>query len=82
MSRIWVFLKRKGNREILAWLGGGAIVVIGGLWSAFVYFGDPKKPDGGGGSEKPGNCSVSAGRDAKGNIITCGVQPATPATKP
>jgi hypothetical protein len=44
MEAIWRFLGDKRNRVILSWLGGGAVVVIGGLWAAFVFFaGDSDK---------------------------------------
>ena len=41
-GRILVFPRSKKNREILGWLGGGIVVVIAGLWAAFVYFFPPK----------------------------------------
>jgi hypothetical protein len=34
----------KANREILSWLGGGAVVVVGAAWTLFTYFHDDKKP--------------------------------------
>ena len=82
MASIWAFLKRKGNREILAWLGGGAVVVIGALWTAIVFFADHKKPDGNGPSVKAGDCAVAAGRDAIGNAVNCDDKPAASVTKP
>ena len=39
MGSLW----SPGNRNTLSWLGGGAVVVITGLWAAFVYFFPPKK---------------------------------------
>jgi hypothetical protein len=41
-SRVLAFLRDEGNRGILTFLGGGA-VVVGGLWTAFTFF-----------AEKPG----------------------------
>jgi type II secretory pathway component PulM len=38
MARFWKFIGSKGNRERLAWLGGGAVIVVAGIWSAFVHF--------------------------------------------
>ena len=35
MRQIWHFLRLKTNRERLTWLGGGATVVIAGLWAAW-----------------------------------------------
>ena len=43
MGGFWKLIRSKGNRERLAWLGGGGVVVIAGLWTAFVYFFPPKK---------------------------------------
>lgn len=40
MRAVWTFLSKKRNREILAWLGGGIVVVAGGLWTATTFFFD------------------------------------------
>jgi tetratricopeptide (TPR) repeat protein len=37
-KRLSNFLKDKTNRAILQWIGGGATVIIGGLWAIFVFF--------------------------------------------
>jgi hypothetical protein len=37
IDMLWAFLKDGQNREILGWLGGGLVVVIGGLWAAFKF---------------------------------------------
>lgn len=36
-SHILTFLRDEGNRALLGWVGGGAVVVITGLWAALVY---------------------------------------------
>jgi hypothetical protein len=33
----------KTNREIISWLGGGAVVIVGGAWTLFTYLHDDKK---------------------------------------
>ena len=44
MSGLWAFLGAKKNRDLIAWWGGGIVIVIAGLWTAFVHF----KPTGSG----------------------------------
>jgi hypothetical protein len=34
----------KANREIISWIGGGAVVVVGAAWTVFTYLHDDKKP--------------------------------------
>jgi hypothetical protein len=34
----WHFVGNRRNGEIASWLGGGAVVVVGGLWGVFTYF--------------------------------------------
>jgi hypothetical protein len=86
---LWSFLAKPGNRKILSWLGGGAVVVIAGLWAAFVYFFPPKND---GESREPqvkiesgvkaGNCSIANSGTASGNTVNCESPPAAPAAKP
>jgi hypothetical protein len=38
LERAWAFLTDPANRAVLAWLGGGLVVVLGGAWTAFTYF--------------------------------------------
>lgn len=35
LHQVWTFLTKPENRATLGWIGGGAVVVIGGLWTAF-----------------------------------------------
>jgi hypothetical protein len=98
MSRLWAFLGSKRNREIIAWWGGGIVIVIAGLWSAFVYFYPPKETGeagnggvrashgsvsaGGNVTVESGDCSIAAGGAATGNTVACGPPAATQSTKP
>jgi hypothetical protein len=66
MSGIWSFLGSKKNRDILAWLGGGLVAVIVGLWTAYVYF-HPPKVDGG---EGKGAVTASHGGVSVGGNVT------------
>jgi hypothetical protein len=34
---VWRFLKTKRNRDIVAWLGGGMVVILSGLWTAATF---------------------------------------------
>src|SRR4051794_37828608 len=38
LESIWAFLTDPANRAVLAWLGGGLVVALGGAWTAFTYF--------------------------------------------
>jgi hypothetical protein len=79
MSGLWSFLGSKKNREIIGWLGGGIVLVIAGLWTAFVYFNSPKG-DGGGGA---GNCNqTSGGIGSGGNKLNCEFSSPAAAPKP
>lgn len=83
MNGFWKFLSSKDNREILAWLGGGAVVVAGGLWAAIVYFYPPGKGEGGGGTKIEASCgSVGIGGNADGATITAGGAAANCPPKP
>jgi len=62
-SRAWAFLRDEGNRGILAFLGGGAVVVIGGLWAAFTFFYEK-------GGEKPAQSQTIEVHN--GNVIGSG----------
>jgi hypothetical protein len=46
LNRFWKFLQNGKNREILSWLGGGAVAVIAGIWAAILFlFPAQKVPD-------------------------------------
>jgi hypothetical protein len=73
LNRIWQFLQDEKNQRMLTLIGGG-LVVVGGLWTAFVYFfpapeakhGPPQK-------QIEAKCgSVAIGGDVSGTTITAG----------
>ena len=77
MGGFWKFISSKGNRARVAWLGGGAVVVIAGLWTAFVYFYPHEGGSGGGATEisvsiVAGCGSVAVGGPVSGSTITAG----------
>jgi tetratricopeptide (TPR) repeat protein len=41
---LWKFVRNGKNREILSWLGGGAVVIVAGTWTLFTYLHVDKKP--------------------------------------
>jgi hypothetical protein len=65
----WGFLGERSNRKVLAWIGGGMVVVAAGLWTAFVYIFPPKHEDGGS-SRIQANCGVGVVGDVNGATIT------------
>jgi hypothetical protein len=67
MRRTWKFLRVKKNREILAWLGGGAIILAGGLWTAVTFFWSPDAPSPGKSST---NIEARYGSTAVGGNVT------------
>ena len=89
MGSLWSFLAKSKNQKTLSWLGGGAVIVIAGLWAAFVYF-FPLKKDGDApgpqvkidSSVKAGDCSIASSGTATGNTVNCGSSPTTPSPKP
>ncbi|MGE3808868.1 MAG: toll/interleukin-1 receptor domain-containing protein [Gemmataceae bacterium] len=67
MAASWQFLSDKNNREILALLGGGAIVIAGGIWTVVTFFWSDNGP-----SSKP-EVSVETRHDgvvASGNVTS------------
>ena len=67
MGGIWSFLQDTTNQQVLTWIGGGLVVVVGGLWAAFTFF-FPKKSE----SSSAPSRSVTADRGgiaAGGDII-------------
>jgi hypothetical protein len=73
MTTLWAIVRKKSNREIISWLSGGAVIVVAGLWAAFVYFFPPKKDNGGGSIKVEANCGSAAAQGTFiGSSITTG----------
>lgn len=73
MATLWALLRKKSNREIIAWLGSGTVVVITALWTAFVYLSPPKKVDRGGSINVEAHCgSAAVLGNLSGSSITVG----------
>jgi hypothetical protein len=72
-SWLWKFVRNKKNREILSWLGGGAVVLVAGIWAAIVYFFPAHKPSDLSPRDVQANCgSVAIGGNVSGTTITGG----------
>jgi hypothetical protein len=63
MTTLWAIVQKKSNREIISWVGGGAVIVIAGLWVLFIYVFPPKLPED---KDKPGVIEASHGGVAVG----------------
>lgn len=63
---IWDFMRDADNQRTLAWLGGGLVVVVSGLWAAFTQLRKPPVPPP---SAKPTNAiHAREGIAAGGNV--------------
>ena len=69
LANIWAFLQDESNRGVLAWIGGGVVVVVGGLWAAFKYVAERKKKEPPAPTISATNGGVAAGRDIRGSRI-------------
>ncbi len=58
MEAVWAFLEDPANRDVLTWVGGGLVVVIGGLWAVLTFF-VGRKPS----VSASGDGSIAGGRD-------------------
>jgi hypothetical protein len=68
MEKLWSFLRRKRNREILGWLGGGLVVAAAGLWAIVVFLFPPS-----GKSGVSAECGSNAiGGNVSGSTVTAG----------
>ena len=77
-ERAWAFLTDPANRAVLAWLGGGLVVALGGVWTVLTYFRPSAIPNKAGSepatvTAKHG--SVAIGRDNKGSPVTISASP-------
>jgi hypothetical protein len=81
-NKIWPFLQDEKNQRMLTLIGGGLVVVIGGLWTAFIYFfpaHEAKPPQ----KQIEAECgSVAIGGDVSGATITAGSSGGCPKTGP
>jgi hypothetical protein len=70
---LWNFVGKGKNRQILSWLGGGAVVIATGVWVATVYFFPAHKPPQSGPVDVKADCGgVAIGGSVTGTTITGG----------
>jgi hypothetical protein len=69
MDTIWAFLQDETNRTVLAWIGGGVVVVVGGLWAAFKFLVAKEKPKHASPTVSVAPGGVGAGRDIRNSKI-------------
>ncbi|MGH6833990.1 MAG: hypothetical protein ACREC9_00230 [Methylocella sp.] len=73
-KKIWEFFLDEKNQRMLTLIGGGVAVVVGALWTAYVYFfpapeAKPSPPQ----HRIEADCgSVAIGGDVSGATITAG----------
>ncbi|WP_447724309.1 hypothetical protein [Sphingomonas koreensis] len=62
MNSLLRFIRNRENREILSWLGGGAVAIVAACWMAITFFWDSGER---GGSRA---CAIEGSMAANGNI--------------
>ena len=73
MLQLRQFVRNSKNRAIVSWLGGGAVVIITGLWAVIVYVFPPHVP-----TDVQANCgSVAIGGNVTGTTIRGGTTTST-----
>jgi hypothetical protein len=79
MGGLWSFLRQKRNRDVLGWIGGGAVVVTAGVWAVFTFFWTPSplsQTDGPQTNVEATGGGVAIGGDVSGSKIQTGTAPA------
>lgn len=75
--RIWSWLKRADNRDVVKMSAAALAALIAGTWALFTFVVDHEAAKG----ISAGSGAVAAGRDASGNTIIYS-SPPTPSVKP
>ena len=63
LEQLWQWLSDPANREVLSWLGGGLVGVVGGGWTVFKFFWPRSE-------QKPSPPAVSIGASRIGRDVT------------
>jgi hypothetical protein len=82
MRRLWLFVGRKHNREILTWIGGGLAVAAAGLWTTLLHVSPAGAPPATPWSVEARCASIGIGGDVTGATITAGNAGSCPEQKP
>jgi TIR domain len=75
MEKLWSFIRKKRNREILAWAGGGIVVAATVLWVVVVYVFPPSSSKLSAGQTVTAPGGVAVGGDVKNSPITINPPP-------
>jgi hypothetical protein len=73
LNNLWSFLLDENNRDVLAWIGGGAVVIVCGVWAVVKFILSRRT-----GKSAPApkvtatRGGVAAGRDISGSKIDTG----------
>src|SRR3984893_10121258 len=73
--RLWEIIKSPDNRAVISWLGGGAVVVAGGLWTVVTFVVEHKDASGNKGGTTvtvSGQGIASGGNTSIGGNVTIG----------
>ena len=71
MGSLWSFLRKKSNREILGWSGGGLVVLAAGVWAVVTYAFPPSPSKSSAGVEA--NCGgIAIGGNVTGSNLKAG----------
>ena len=77
MHRLWRFLGKKRNREVLGWIGAGLIVLASGIWAVTVYL-FPARNAESKSTEVEARCgSVAVGGSVSGSNVIAGTTAGT-----
>ena len=73
MKRLWRFLSKGRNREVLGWIGAGLVVLASGIWAVTVYLFPPPGAQDSKPTEVEARCgSVAVGGSVTGSTLTTG----------
>jgi hypothetical protein len=70
LADFWSFLLDENNRTVLAWVGGGIVVVVGAIWAVLKFFVSERAKEGPSApTVKADQGGVAAGRDIRDSEI-------------
>jgi hypothetical protein len=60
-DQLWSWLTNAANRDVITWIGGGLVVVIGGVWAVVKFFAKKESSAGAARSVRADRGGVAAG---------------------
>jgi hypothetical protein len=73
LDAFWSWLQDPANRDVITWIGGGLVVVVGGVWAVVKYFARSGGDGGAAPSVRADRGGVAAGRDISNSQINTNV---------